>query len=200
MWQNLFLLMSMLLASNSVSMAQWTLEREENGIKVYTAQSGTSSVKSVKVEGTFKGTCDKVITVFRDIENQKRWVYATKQAYLIEKVSDNEFLYYVETALPWPAKNRDAVVRMHIEKNASGTQVKIRAIGEPEAAPEQKGKVRVPEFKGIWQVATAEEGKIHIEYILDLNPGGGLPASAVNLFVYKGPYESLVNLGKLLEN
>jgi hypothetical protein len=198
MWQKRLVLSGILLAINVSVQAQWSLVKDKDGIKVYTSDTGTSSIKSVKTVATVKGTCQKLIALFRDIEKQTQWVYAAKQAILIKKVADNELLYYVETALPWPTKNRDAAVRMIIEENPAGDKVKISTIGEPSAIPLKNGKVRVAQFKGIWEAEAREDGNIHIEYRLDLDPGGNLPAGVVNLFVAKGPYESFVNLSRLL--
>ncbi|MDO1444832.1 START domain-containing protein [Rhodocytophaga aerolata] len=195
-----FYLICLLAFSCFSAQAQWNLEKETNGIKIYTAESSTSPVKSVKVEAVFKGTCQKIISILKEVEKQPQWVYATKQAYLIQEISATELLYYVETALPWPARNRDAAVRMTIEQTPADKKVIITTIGEPEAIPAKSGKIRVPQLKGIWQVKEVADGKINIEYILDLNPGGSLPAGVVNLFVTKGPYETFINLAKLLDN
>jgi hypothetical protein len=195
-----FYLICLLVSSCFSAQAQWNLEKEDNGIKIYTSESSTSPVKSVKVEAIFKGTCQKFISILKEVEKQPQWVYATKQAYLIQEFSATELLYYVETALPWPAKNRDAAVRMIIEQLPSDNQVTITTIGEPNAIPAKNGKTQVTQLKGVWKVKEIEGGKINIEYILDLNPGGSLPAGVVNLFVTKGPYETFINLAKLLEN
>jgi hypothetical protein len=197
-WRYL-LLTGLLLSGYFPSQAQWKLEKDENGIKIYTAESASSPVKSVKVEATLKGSCREFISVLKDIEKQPQWVYAARQAYLIKKISATELLYYVETALPWPARNRDAAVRMTIEEGAAGNKVNITTIGEPNAIPARSGKIRVPQFEGRWEAEAVNEGEIRIIYTLELNPGGSLPAGIVNLFVTKGPYETFINLSRLLQ-
>lgn len=196
MWQKFFLTLVWLLSCLSVQ-AQWNLVKENGGIKVYTADSESSPVNAVKVEATVKGTCQKLVSVLLAIEKQPQWVYATSQAYLIRKISENELLYYVETALPWPAKNRDAVIRMNIVENTVA-KARITTVGEPDAIAGKSGKMRVSQFSGIWEAVAVDNKHIHIVYELNLNPGGSLPAGIVNIFVSKGPYETFANLSQLL--
>jgi hypothetical protein len=87
---------------------------------------------------------------------------------------------------------------MKIDQNDARNRVKITTTGEPKAMPIQKGKVRVPMFKGIWEVKDAGNGEIRIVYLLDLDPGGSLPAGVTNLFVARGPHETFINLSRLL--
>jgi hypothetical protein len=89
---------------------------------------------------------------------------------------------------------------MLINENTTGNTLKITTVGEPDTAPVQKEKIRVPQFRGVWDAEAVEDGKLRIEYTLDLDPGGSLPAGIVNLFVAKGPYETFINLSRLLKN
>ncbi len=198
--QKFVLVLSILLKVYLGAQAQWQLEKEENGIKVYTAPPASPHIHSIKTVAQFNGTCQKIIAIFQDVAKQPQWVYATKQAYIIKKISGNEFLYYVETALPWPAKNRDAAVRMKIDQNAAGNRVTITTSGEPQTTPVQNGKVRVPLFKGKWEVKAVGTNQIAIEYYLDMDPGGNMPAWITDLFIAKGPYETFHNLSRLLED
>jgi hypothetical protein len=42
------------------------------------------------------------------------------------------------------------------------------------------------------------ENKIQIEYILKINPGGGIPPWMVNMFIARAPFETFKNLSRII--
>src|SRR3954471_7337698 len=87
----------------SYSQSSWKLTKEKKGIKIYTKSTDSSNFKSIKVEGVFEGTWEKLFNILMDVPGQQQWVYRTKKSYVVKKISENEVLYYTETSLPWPA-------------------------------------------------------------------------------------------------
>jgi hypothetical protein len=193
------LLLFLLISNHLFCQDEWELSREGNGIKVYTGKKNNSVFKSVKVDCTLEGTIDKLVTVLKNVDGNNHWVYSTKQTYLVKNTSDSEFIYYAETSLPWPLRNRDMVINMLFEKTAAGNQLTVKATGVKDEAPEQDGKVRVPYFNGLWEVTRADDNHITIHYQLSVDPGGSVPAWAYNMFVSKGPYKTFNNLAGLLK-
>ena len=177
----------------------WELSKEGNGIKVYTGKMSNSNFKSVKVECTLEGTIDKLVAILKNVDGNNHWVYNTKQTHLVKNISDHEFIYYAETSLPWPLQNRDMLINMLFDKNMISTTLTVKQTGMKDQAPEQDGKVRVPYFNGLWEVAQADEKHITIHYQLAVDPGGSVPSWAYNMFVSKGPYKTFNNLAKLLK-
>src|SRR5215218_9407745 len=114
----------------SSSQPNWELTKEKDGIKVYTSNQSSSKFKSIKVEAVLTGTLQKLVKILRNVENNKEWVYSTKQSYIIREVDANEILYYNETALPWPVSNRDIPVRLKLNLNNATHTLKVTASGE----------------------------------------------------------------------
>jgi len=183
---------------NSIGQNDWSLSTDDNEIKIYTRNSDSSDFKSVKVEAVFSGTCDKLIKIIMGVENNVNWVYHTRTSHIIKTISANEIIYYEETSLPWPMRNRDQAVRIHLYNDSINHTLKITTLGEPNDLPQTSGIVRVPYFFGLWQVKALNSSQISIEYYLNVDPGGSIPAWISNMFVAKGPYETFVNLSKLL--
>jgi START domain-containing protein len=171
----------------SAQAQHWELARDENNIKVYKANSDSSKYKIIKVEAKMQGTIKKLMAILKDVGNNKNWVYNTKESHLIQAVNENELLYYAETRLPWPFSNRDVVIRMHFECDSSANVLKVKARGEPGAAPEISGRVRVPKFRDYWSVKFDGVDTLNILYFLEVNPGGYISPAVANLFVTKGP-------------
>jgi len=177
----------------------WELSKNENNIKVYKGTSDSSRFKIIKVEAEMAGTLKKLITVLKDVGNNKNWVYNTKRSHLVKTINENEFLYYAETHLPWPFDNRDMVIRMHFELDEVRNMLNVKATGEPDAAPEVSGKVRIRKFDGSWNVKFDGANRITIVYLLEVDPGGNISPGISNLFVTKGPFETFNNLSKVLK-
>lgn len=177
----------------------WELSRDENQIKVYTRKDKNSKFKSVKVECNVAGTIEKLVTILKNVDGNLRWVYNTKHTQSVRTISLNEFIYYAETSLPWPLRNRDVVIDMLFNRDSSGKMLTVKATGMQGEVGEKDGIVRIPYFNGLWEVSAADDGHIIIHYVLAVDPGGSVPAWAYNMFVTKGPYNTFKNLSELLQ-
>jgi len=177
----------------------WQLKKSGNGISVYQKDSD-SKFKTVKVHAVLTGNKAKLVRILQAVERNTEWVYATKQSYLVEKFTDSNLIYYAETALPWPMKNRDQPIHLVIYPETADSILTITTIGEPDRLPNNSGQVRIRKFSGIWKVKTLSAQQIEIDYILNVDPSGSVPPWLVNMFVSKGPYETFSKLaGKLKE-
>ncbi len=178
--------------------ANWKLVKQGKGIRVYTAPADSVGRKYIKVLAEMSGSLEQAKVTFQNIEEQRTWVYATKQASLKEKINENHLQYFHETAMPWPVSNRAISIAMTIKEDIPNQNLIIRQESIPEGLPPQKGIVEVPHFWASWQFSEVEKGQLAVAYYLDIDPGGDLPVWVVNLFVAKGPYETFVRLGKIL--
>ena len=178
---------------------QWKLSRDSDGIKVYTAENTDSKFQKIKVECILEGNFDKLIAIVSDVGRHKEWVYNNKNAYILKKNSETDFIYYTETSIPWPMSNRDAVIHMKITRDSLNRFLNIIGYGEPTYIAEKEGKVRVPHTSISWHVTMATAGSISIVYIIDTDPGGSLPSWLVNMFSDKGMFESFKKLGRKLK-
>jgi hypothetical protein len=176
----------------------WHLVKQKNGIEVFTAPGGHDGLKLIKVTAQMSGSLQRVKEVFTNIPIQEEWVYATRKSYLVKKLDENSMLYYNETGLPWPASNRDVVIRMVLEEDPSFKSLQIRQEAVTGTLPARKGLVRVQHLSGHWEFTETGNNKLKAIYFLDVDPGGSLPAWVVNLFIAKGPYETFVKLQQLL--
>lgn len=178
---------------------EWKLSREGNGIKVYTQKAADSKFKSVKVECIVAGNIEKLVSILKNVDGNIKWVYNTKRTYSIRTVNKNEFIYYAETALPWPLTNRDMVINMLFINDSLGKKLLVKATGMKDELPKNNNIIRIPFFDGLWDVTTTDKTHISITYTLSIDPGGTIPAWAYNKFVSKGPYNTFHNLSILLK-
>ena len=193
------LVLSSVFAFSVAGQYNWKLTKVKDGISVYQSAVKYSNYKSIKVECTFQGTYDKLITVLNNVSGQKDWVYHNKEAYIVKRVNPHEFYYYTEASLPWPMTNRDAIVHLTINKDSLNRFLHITSVGVPDYMSEKSGKVRVASSSIIWNVTMPTPNTIRIIYIFEADPGGSLPAWVANMFADKGPYETFKKLGEILK-
>ncbi len=171
----------------------WKLVREKNGIQVYTASIENSKFKSIRVQTVLEGTIPKLMQILGDISKHPEWVYKAKSATIVNQISPNEFIYYTETTLPWPASNRDAIIHLQMIPDTLQHSLNITAFSEPDLFEKKEGLVRIPYTNAKWHV-TESNKHITIDYVFEVDPGGDLPAWLVNMLADKGPFESFYKL------
>lgn len=177
----------------------WKLEKQKNGISVYTSPMAGSEYKAVKVECTLTGTYARLISLLTNVSHFEDWIFHNKTSKLLKQYTRYDFLYYSETKMPWPVLNRDAIIHLQIKTDSLPKFMTVTGTGEPEALPSIPGLVRVPRYKASWKVTMPTAKTLHILYILELDPGGTLPSGIANSYVDKGPYETFTNLAAELK-
>jgi START domain len=190
----LFLFLS---ATFADAQSSWQLKKSEANIKVFTRDNAASTFKEVRVEATFAGTPEKLLSILTDVDHHKAWVYRTEKVYLIKRLSPHELLYYAETNVPL-FSNRDIAIRMTYEHDATKGTLLLKTVGEPNAVPVRDGIVRIRKFAADYVVRKVSPHQISIVYNLSIDPGGSMSAGLANMFVTRGPLETFQALEKEL--
>ncbi len=177
----------------------WRPQKDKDGIKTYLSDVAGSSFKAVKVECTLKGTYAKLIAILTNVSGLKNWIYHNKTSYLLKQNTPLDFIYYSETSMPWPLSNRDVILHLKINTDSLPRFLSIKGYNESSVFPEIPGIVRVPHYKASWTVTMPTAQTIHVNYIVEIDPGGSLPAWLANSFADKGPYGTFSNLADLLK-
>jgi len=188
---------AMLLCLFCKGQEDWKLKQNKDGIEIYTKPIENSNLKGIRVRCSLPVTLSQLVTVIMDVNTAVEWVYSTKSSTLLKKISAAELYYYSEVSLPWPISNRDFVAHLKVNQDPHTKVVTIDGPVVANYVPEKKDIVRVKNSFGKW-VLTPQKTGVRIEYTLETDPGGSLPAWLVNLFVAKGPHETFVKLKKQL--
>ncbi|QEC78324.1 START domain-containing protein [Mucilaginibacter ginsenosidivorax] len=172
----------------------WTLDKNDDGIKVYTRNVATSKVKAIKVECSLDATPSQLVAVLMDISNGDGWVYHTASSYVIKQVSPSELYYYSLVNVPWPVHNRDFIAHIKVTQDPVTKVITVDAPCIADMVPRKPNTVRIEESTGKWIITPTSDGKVKIEYTLHADPGGNIPSWLVNMFVTQGPIESFKKL------
>ena len=177
----------------------WTLKKEKDGMTIYNRHSDVSKFNDIRVDMDLPGTVEQLAAILLDVDRYADWVYATKSSTTMKKVSENEVIYYSEIGTPWPAANRDFYADMKVSINATNRSLNVVSMSMKDYQPEKKDLVRIPFSKGAWVVTTEPNKRIHLQYVLQADPGGSIPAWILNTFATKAPMETFSNLKRKME-
>lgn len=170
--------------------SDWKFVTEKQGIKVSSRFVEGSKVKALRVDCRVQANTAQVVALLLDIDATVQWVYHTKSCKLIRQVSPSELYYYSEVSLPWPLENRDFVARVKVTQNPATKVVTVDAPAVPGWVKQKEGIVRVSHSVGTWILTPLDEKTTKIQYTLQVDPGGVIPAWLVNTFAAQGPIES----------
>jgi hypothetical protein len=177
----------------------WVFKKEKDGITVYSRHSDISDFNDLRVEMDLPGTLSQLSSILLDVERYPQWAYATRSCVLIKKISPGEIIYYSEIGTPWPVCNRDFYADFKVTINDDSHTLNVVSEGLKNYQPEKKSLVRIRMSKGVWNVSTVSEKVMHLQYILQLDPGGSVPAWILNMFATRGPMETFDNLKRKME-
>lgn len=187
-----------LCVTHSLAQAEWRRVATRDGIKVYAKAVPDSKIKAMKAECVLDAGLEEVIGLLLDVRAAERWVCHTKSCRLIKRVSDTELFYHTEVSLPWPLDNRDFVTHLRVIRGENTPVVTIEAPAVPGVMPVRGGIVRISTSINRWTLHPLPDARVRVEYTLQVDPGGHIPAHVVNMFACRAPIETFQNMRKVL--
>lgn len=174
----------------------WQWVRGDNGVAVHRRTVAGSPLHEFRGVGTIYAPIAAVLGVLNDTEHRLEWMKEAAAQVLVQQVSESTVLFYSRTKAPWPASDRDAVLRatttFDTQKNV--VRIEIDSVEHP-AWPPQKGVVRMPTLRGHWYFWPEKGGEYtKAEYQVHANPGGSLPDWIINMVSKSIPHSTIVHL------
>lgn len=190
------LLISMLLGV-SAPQGDWSLEKDESGVKIYTRSLDWTKHKEYKGEVFIRTTPDKLVAALKDINTYPNWMHNTYGAYVV-RATGNEFLHYFVNDAPWPVNDRDIITKFVVNQVNAKT-IRVDMTAAPKEVPEKNGMVRIPFMQGFWLFEDLGNGSCKVTQQVVSDPGGAIPAWLANSAIIDTPYNILSKLRKFLE-
>jgi ribosome-associated toxin RatA of RatAB toxin-antitoxin module len=175
---------------------EWTLNKDANGIKVYTKASEGSPIKSIRATLEFDVPISAVLAVVGDVKSFPEWVYKCKQTTLLKQISPTSAMFHHITEAPWPFDSRDHVSVYEMLRDDKTGVVTMKSHVISGVYPEQKGYVRLKKSHASWIFTPVGDNKVVAVYELSFDPEGNIPAWLINMFITEGPFQSLSKLKK----
>jgi hypothetical protein len=200
---NIKLLLILIVSFFQISQAQeeWQLEKDKNGIVVYTRRGDGTKLKEYKGITVVDAPIKRVSAFINNVPEWEKVMYKCKEGTpkVLKQVSKNEYYAYMEISSPFPASNRDVIVLYtnHSPENDGSILIEFKA--QPNFIPEKKGIVRVPEVDGYWKLIPVSDTKTKVIHQSLSSPGGKVPAGLANTAAVEAPYSTLEKLKAILE-
>ena len=177
----------------------WSLKKDKNNIKVFTRKTKNFKVDEIKVECEFDGRVSQLVAVLLDVSKHYEWVYKATKSQLLQKNSNTDLFFYTEIQAPWPFLNRDLIAHLKLTQNSSNKIITVEANGVNDFIPDKKHIVRVRYSRANWIITPLPNKKFKIDYRVQIDPGDGVPAWILNLFIANGPYDTFLKLKEQIQ-
>jgi hypothetical protein len=197
-WQLKYLVVAFVMLSLTVAaQTNCVLKLNKDSIQIYSCPTQNSKYKTIKVNFTLHANYKQLEAMLLDIDHLGEWQYRTTSARLVKKISEQEIIYHTEVNAP-VIDNRDFVIQLKIDENKITHELSITATSIPDYLPKVKNTVRIPMSKAVWKVKEEKKGKLSVEYIIEIDFGGVIPAWVVNSLSHKAPYETFKRMRDLI--
>lgn len=176
------------------------LRKDEEGIKVFLCKTEGSSFKTIKVNFEVKTTLKEYAAGLLAINSYTQWQYNIINPKIIERISNQELIYYSEVDTPWPIAHRDLVFHLKMWQDTSSLALKMTLKQLPNYIPHKEGIVRIPEAESLLTVTPIDADRVSVNYVIHVDPGGEVPAFLTNMFAAQTPWHTFNNYRERLES
>ena len=198
--KNIVVLFFFLAVQNSCmfSQAEWVLNRDTDGIKVYSKEVEGYQFKSFKAITSINGSIHDFVFTLADIANFPKWGHQIKSAKILEKTGDTLQIYYSIAKAPFPYKDRDGIYLNRFKWNSDAKTLIVEIEVLTDYLDHDDNYIRVKGY-GYWKTVLVSENKMEVTFSMQIDPGGSIPSWLANLFVDGTPFNTLLNLKNTIE-
>lgn len=178
--------------------AAWALQVNDERVRISTRPFPGSDFVAVKAEIKVRTSMAAFVRNIVEVDDYCDWVNHCMGTELLSS-EGSEFVARLMVDIPWPVKDRDLVARTQIHEDADSGHVRV--IQHDEAAlPVDEKFVRVPELIFETRAVPLADGWLDVEMQSFTDPGGLVPAFAVNWLVDTMYKQSAYDLIERLES
>lgn len=187
----------------------WSLARDKDGIRIYSQRMSNSDFEAFKAVTVLNVPLSNVMAVMADPTSCVDWVHGCVHSEGLGGGDFHDRSAYSVNDLPWPAQDRDYVLRIrtHTEHRqvadsaARGNEPQPVIIMQLSAIPDKRrsssGKVRVEHSDTLYEFYDFGDGRTHMTWVQHTEPNGALPSWLVNSLAIDIPFNSMQRLEKL---
>jgi hypothetical protein len=172
----------------------WHLESSSDGIALYGGSVEGTGIVPLKVVMTIPGTIEEVSLVLEDMSRRKEWVSNFGESVLLDRVNDYDQTEYLRVDMPWPARDRSAVLRARVTVSDDLKRATIAAESiESPLADSLPKLVRSKIYASTFQM-TQLGNNVEVVALVFIDPSGSIPKWIVNYFTRRVSRSTLSGL------
>ena len=184
-------------AAPAAEEAAWRLEREADGIRVWTRPVADSRHRAIRARMIVAAPLEKIVGILRDTDACRDWARYCAEARVHERLGEAEAYVYTLNDMPWPLADRDVVsrVRWHEEPETGVVHMDAEATeGVVERTP---GRVRLTDASSHWTLRPRPDGRLEVTTEAHIEPAGPVPAWITNRLLVDAPFRTMQQLRAL---
>jgi hypothetical protein len=180
---------------------QWKLVDTENDCQIYTSAVPGKDYIAAKTTCIIPARIEIISVVLRDIANYPEWMEDCKEAKIL-KVADDQndvFIFWIhQNVLLY--KDRDMVLKSKtVDDYKNGRNFIYAELTNEIPYDSGKGYVRMPSFNSVWTLEWVDREHTRVTFMVDPDPGTGLPKGIANATIKTNPYKSLKRMMKMVK-
>jgi len=182
-----------------LSAQEWKFAKEKDGIRIYTRNEDSISVKSFKGIVDLKTTMEKMKHVVGRTESFEWWDESITEIKVLAYEEEKMIRYYLVYDTPWPLSDRDLCAEAIITNDPTTGTRTVRATALPGVVPETKDKVRIKYYWQQWTMEPQGNDIVHVTLEGSVDPGGAIPTWLVNMVITDTPLNIITKLRNIVE-
>lgn len=190
------LLILLILPFANYAQTNCQLKKSDDGIKVFLCDSDISAFKTIIVQLEVPATVSQYAALILDIEKYKTWQYKIERQKVVARENKMDLHYYSLVQTPWPTTNRDMIFHLQMNQDAVTKVLTVLLTEIADFLPKVDGVVRIPKAHSVLTVTPIDMANVRVRYVLDIDPGGYVPAWVANMFSAQAPWHSYNNFRK----
>jgi len=171
--------------------SDWTLEIEEEGVRVFTKAVEGEPIKATRAVAEFDAAPELILGILSDPSQSMKWMDRVSLSKMVRKINENSFIVYNQISLPWPMDDRDLVVKVNVKRE--GEKIIMSMKNAPSEYPQQAGMIRMPKYIGTWILEPLPDGRTLATSESFSTIGGSIPDWLLGGAV-ESAKETMVNL------
>ena len=175
--------------------ADWQVIAERDGIVVSRRSVAGRAFPQLRAVGEVPGTPYEILAVLLDVPAHAKWLPDCIESRTLRRLDDWRYVIYTRTDAPWPVSDREAVIENEVIflEPPSKLKVTFEAMPAPEIA-RARGTVRMKTVSGYYLIEAIDDRRSLVQYELDADPAGALPAWLVTYQSTRNPLQTLAGL------
>ncbi len=189
---------------SSFTMAEvgpWELKEyeEDKNIQVFTRTVEGSPLDEFRGVTQIKTSVNSLVALFKDADAAPDWMYEVTEFKAIERMSENNNIYYLVNNAPWPVTDRDIYIQLELSADANGV-VNTKITGHSDYKADREDHIRMLNLKSHWTFTPKADGMVEVVYQVHADPGGDLPSFLANTVMIETPLNSLDKMHDIIQD
>ncbi len=184
----------LLLFASSLANAhdRWHLAKEGDGIQVWKRKDPNTTIADFKAEIIVNSTLSGLLSLFYDADAAPNWLDHTRKVEIINRNDPiHSYTLHIETSMPWPTENRDAVLQGYWNQDPKTLTVYLH--GHSISYQATPGFIRASVLSD-WTFVPLGDHKVKVIMSGHTDLEGHIPDWTVNMLLQESPYTTLENL------